>query len=225
MDPALLGALKRSRLGVLPPDRLENLLAAGRWVDLSHGGQHHREGMSPEPAIVVEGLVRVFIRASDGRRMTVRYAGPGELLAIAALFSPVPAPGGTEALVASRLYIFGSSTLRDLAAHDVLVANALLGEVSDRSNTFATEVAGTYFPSMRERLVRHLLDIASPSSDHSVAFVSQQELADAVGTVREVVVRILRDLRDAGLIETHRSKVRILDAARLHAEIAPPGSL
>ena len=45
--------------------------------------------------------------------------------------------------------------------------------------------------------------------------VSQQELADAVGTVREVVVRVLRELRRDGVVRTERDHIVILDPARL----------
>jgi CRP/FNR family transcriptional regulator len=48
--------------------------------------------------------------------------------------------------------------------------------------------------------------------------VSQQELADAAGSVREVVGRALRDLRTAGIVATAADSVVILDPARLYAE-------
>jgi CRP/FNR family transcriptional regulator, cyclic AMP receptor protein len=54
--------------------------------------------------------------------------------------------------------------------------------------------------------------------------VSQQELADAVGSVREVVARALRDFRVAGIVATAADSVVILDATRLYSETAwPPG--
>ena len=46
----------------------------------------------------------------------------------------------------------------------------------------------------------------------------QQQIADAVGTVREVVVRILRDFREAGLVRTTRHGTIIVDPVGLEAE-------
>jgi CRP/FNR family transcriptional regulator, cyclic AMP receptor protein len=43
-------------------------------------------------------------------------------------------------------------------------------------------------------------------------------LADAVGSVREVVARALRDFRLAGLVATAPDSVVILDPTRLHDE-------
>jgi DNA-binding transcriptional regulator YhcF (GntR family) len=52
--------------------------------------------------------------------------------------------------------------------------------------------------------------------------VSQQELADATGSVREVVARALRDLRTAGIVATTADCVVILDPARLHEVSGSP---
>ncbi len=76
---------------------------------------------------------------------------------------------------------------------------------------------------MRQRVAAHLLDLASARQEPTrglAARISQQELADAVGSVREVVARVLRELRIAGVIATAADHIVILDAARLHAESA-----
>ena len=51
-----------------------------------------------------------------------------------------------------------------------------------------------------------------------MAQVTQQELADAVGSVREVVARVLRAFRLARLVATAPDSVLILDPAGLHRE-------
>jgi CRP/FNR family transcriptional regulator, cyclic AMP receptor protein len=51
-----------------------------------------------------------------------------------------------------------------------------------------------------------------------MVLASQQELADAVGTVREVVVRVLRELRQEGVVRTERDRMVIIDPARLIQE-------
>ena len=43
----------------------------------------------------------------------------------------------------------------------------------------------------------------------------QQELAEAIGSVREVVARVLRQLRDEGLIATRASGIVLLDVRAL----------
>lgn len=45
------------------------------------------------------------------------------------------------------------------------------------------------FGSVQQRVSCHLLDLASNSADGMIVKVDQQELADAIGSVREVVAR------------------------------------
>jgi hypothetical protein len=71
--------------------------------------------------------------------------------------------------------------------------------------------------SLRQNVLRHLLDLAAaePTGQRMVARVSQQELADHVGTVREVIGGILRDVKDQGLLLTGRDEIVVIDAPRL----------
>jgi CRP/FNR family transcriptional regulator, cyclic AMP receptor protein len=223
MDPEVLAALRRSALRTLSDELLDQLALDAVVLELRRGGHHHMPGTPPVPALLLSGLIRVYLDAADGRQITIRYARQGALLAIAPFFSTLEAVGGTEALTPSRVLVFRASILAGLARTDATVAHALLVETSDRAQSWISEIAGTSFTSLRQRVVRHLLDIATSDvhGDGLVASVSQQDLADAVGTLREVVVRIYHDLREEGLIVTGRNEVRLLDPVKLHAETFP----
>ena len=62
-------------------------------------------------------------------------------------------------------------------------------------------------------------DLAGHREDQKlIVQVSQQDLANAVGTVREVVVRVLRELRQDGLVRTERDRIVLLEPTRLIQE-------
>jgi CRP/FNR family cyclic AMP-dependent transcriptional regulator len=111
--------------------------------------------------------------------------------------------------------------LTELIRSDAIVASAVLTDVSRTlRDTYAT-LASVAFGSMRERVARHLLNLGSnsPEGGPMTAIVTQQQLADALGTAREVVARNLRDLRAEGLIDTRPGKVVILDPPALAATL------
>ena len=98
---------------------------------------------------------------------------------------------------------------------------AIAGELNRRLYDTLEQTAVNAFGSVRQRVAAHLLDLASAQQEPAgrlAARVSQQELAGAVGSVREVVARVLRELRVAGVIATAADRIVILDAARLYAE-------
>ena len=107
------------------------------------------------------------------------------------------------------------------ARRDAAVAWALAEELNRRLYDTLQQTAINAFGTVRQRVAAHLLDIASARQrpgGQLVARTSQQELADAAGSVREVVARVLRDLRLSGLVTTTTDGLRVLDPARLHDE-------
>lgn len=218
----VMDAIARSALGRLPPAAIEGLTDGAALRNVTAGTMTHRQGDRPFLQLVVDGLLRAYIAVPDGRTMTIRYCRPGALMGTGTVFNDrgPRARGQLSALVDSRILVFDAETVRARADRDVEVARALLAEVSARVAEYINELEATALASVRQRLARHLLDLAA---DHQsgpllVASASQQALADAVGSVREVVVRILHDLRDEGVVRTGRGEVQLLDPARLEAE-------
>lgn len=195
----------------------------------------HWEGdHTPHLELVVSGVVRVFITAPDGRTMTIRYCRPGALLGAMSLFAARFAmPASTQALLDVELLRISPAVARDMAGEPP-VAHMLLRELSERARSFVHEIPGGAFATVRQRVARHLLDLASERVRRRagrslrerdlIVPVSQQELAEAVGTVREVVVRVLRELREDGLVRTERGRIILLDPVRLIEEEWNPGS-
>jgi CRP/FNR family transcriptional regulator, cyclic AMP receptor protein len=219
LDADVRAAIARSALRTLPAPLITQLTAAAVRHRVAAGATVYREGDTvPHLQLVVSGLIRVYVSAPDGRTLTARYCRPGSLLGAATLFAADFAmPAGIQALVESDLLAMRPATVVRLADRDVLLARALLGETSERALAFTAEVAGTAFTSIRERVARHLLDLAAEHQrgPDLVARISQQELADAVGSVREVVVRVLRELRAEGIVDTTRREIVIHDPERL----------
>jgi CRP/FNR family cyclic AMP-dependent transcriptional regulator len=223
VDADLRAAVLKSNLHDLPLDVVEELLTDAVRVKIPAGSVTHREGEpAPHLELVITGVVRGFVTAPDGRTMTVRYCRPGALIGAVSLFATrFTMPAATQALVDAELLRLSPAVVRRAVARDARVAQAFLSELSERVLSFVYEIPGSSFATVRQRVARHLLDLAAqPRSgrkavDELVVPITQQELADAVGTVREVVVRVLRDLRRDGVVRTGRACIVILDPARL----------
>jgi CRP-like cAMP-binding protein len=74
VDRDLNDALARSFLAELA-DRLR---AEGERADYPAGTTVHQAGSDPAAALVVRGLIRVYLNSPGGRQVTVRYARPGD---------------------------------------------------------------------------------------------------------------------------------------------------
>ncbi len=227
LDDEGRAAVAASHLCSLPAEVMDGLLADAARLRVPAGSMIHRQGeTSPHLEVVVSGLVRVCMAAPDGRTMTVRYCRPGALIGAVSLFAtPFSLPATIQAVTDADLLVLRASVVRRAADRDVRVARALVDELSERVVSFLTEIGGV-FTSVRQRVARHLLDLAVQNQRGSelVAEIAQQDLADAVGSVREVVVRALRELRAEGVLQTRRGGIVLLDPERLMEEAHGPAA-
>ena len=224
VDQEVLDAVAGSFLADLPSQVVEELVAEGDRSDYPEGTTVYRAGSAPRAALVVRGLLRVYLTSPEGRQVTVRYARDSDVLGIAVVVGG-PAKVGVQTLAPSTLFSINSRHLTELARKDARVAWAVAEELNRRLYDTLQQTAINTFGSVKQRVAGHLLDLASDQQrpqGRLVAIVSQQELADAVGSVREVVARVLRDLRLEGVVATSPDSVLILDPAHLHEESWTP---
>ena len=218
VDREVDDALARSFLAELPTELAGRLRAEGERADYPAGTTVYRAGDDPQAALVVRGLIRVYLSSPGGRQVTVRYARPGDVLGIAVLVGG-PARTGVQTVEPSSLFRISARTLTAAARRDPLVSWAIAEELNRRLFAVLEQTAVNAFGSVRQRVAGHLLDLASAQQrprGRLVARVSQQELADAVGSVREVVARVLREFRLEQLVATAPDSIRVLDPVRLH---------
>jgi CRP/FNR family transcriptional regulator len=216
-DPAQR-AIASSLLGELPAPLRARLLADALPVELPVGGTIYRDERAARVALVVTGLVRVVVSAPDGRTLTIRYARAGELLGIPTIVGG-PVPVSVELVTDATLLMLHAGLLRHLGQTEPAVGWLLAREVTQRLSDTIDAVADRAFGSLRQRVARHLLDLATGQTDgRLIAPVTQQGLAEAVGSSRPAVAKVVAELRELGLVATASPGIAILDAERLHAE-------
>jgi CRP/FNR family transcriptional regulator len=156
--------------------------------------------------------VRIFLTSAEGRQVTVRYVRSGAVVGAPTVIGG-PVEVSAQALTGTTLLMMSPDTIRSVARTDPDLAWVLAEEVSSRLREVLDAFAGNAFGSVRQRVARHLLDLAADRQRGGdlVAPVSQQGLADAVGSAREVVARTLADLRGAGLVKRSQQGIVVLD--------------
>jgi CRP/FNR family transcriptional regulator len=203
---------------VRPQAALERLVTGARVSETAPGEHLYREGDGTFIFLVLHGLVRTYMSSPGGRQITVRYPRAGELVGLGSLFTGGP-PLSFQALTTTRALHLRPEAVDATARTDPRVAYAIAAHSSLRLVEFQREIGRQAFLSVRARVARHLLDLATPSVDGPTVKITQQELADAVGTAREVVARAIAQLRSDGLIGGSRGEIQVLDAEALHSEM------
>ena len=171
--------------------------------------------------VILEGVARASLMAADGRKLTVRYVRAGGSIGSIFPISGDRAPLVIEAVTDCRVLEFDPDELRWAAESDAEVGFALLEVLSRRLEDLYATLAANAFGAVQERLAGHLLELAhhDPVSGALVVIATHQDLAEAIGSVREVVTRGLGELRAAGLIASGAGRIEIREPGALAARV------
>ena len=194
---------------------VESTIAAGDPIFLP-GAAWTRAG------VVTAGLARASLSSGDGRQLTVRYVRPGGLIGSVFPIAGSRAPLGISAVTTCRVIEFAAEDFLRILESDAQASLLVVRLFSQRLEDLYATVAAHSFGTMRERVGGHLLDLAEvdPITGVITAGVTQQQLADSVGSVREVVARVLRELRDEGIVTTSHGAITILNLSALAALVS-----
>jgi CRP/FNR family transcriptional regulator len=242
-DPARLqesglAALEESFLGAVPAETLKQILRDAYPVSLRAGTrvEFNREVSAPV-CLVLDGLLSAYISA-HGRQAAVRYNRRGTIFGIVDLVAGPPpwstnegrfdeaegavdgsATRGFVILADSTVLVMNADKLRAVALTDPVVSWKIAREVTRVLYSMVYELSSNVFGNLRQRLAHHLLEIATWDNEHGapVARVGQQDLADLMGTVREVVTRTMGEFRREGLVERIDGGLVLRDPVALHA--------
>ncbi len=216
----LTEALDSSFLAAVDPGVRSRLVADGRVLTIP-AAYMLVDGYREFGGIVMSGLLRVFAQASDGRpSITYRNAARGDAVGLGALLG-VQDEIWVETITPATVLSLRLASVRFYCGTDASLALALAGEAMRRLQSTTRELRLWARGTVRDRTIRCLLDMAQ-GADGGVPTcvrVSHEQLAERVGSTREVVTRALGHLERIGLVRLGRGQVKIPDIVLLSREI------
>lgn len=206
-------------LSLLSPANRRRVLAGSTRTEFPAGTVVTHPASRPQAYLIDDGLARLYWNVPDGRQATIAIVRPKELAGGSL------ALGGSpwvfiQVLTKSRLTILDIATLRRVAATELEVSTAIGSHLAMRVRDAYRLIAVRSLGNIRERVAYDLLDRAAHSQlvvGRLEVRATQADLADSIGSSREVMSRALRDLRHEGLVETAPGLTRVVNPAGLAA--------
>ena len=212
----------RQQLSTLPyfaglaPPVLAAVVDLAVWQEPVAGSVVFLEGdLNAGLYLLHRGWIKVVKLSVDGREQVLRYFGPGESFHEIGIFLARPNPATAIALETCGLWLLRRDLLQPvLVAHpDVMLR--VMANMADRMAYLAGLVADLSLHTVEVRLARLLLDEAEAGTLARPPWLTQAELAARLGTVPDVLSRVLRSLDDAGLVRVDRRQIAVLDRSGL----------
>jgi len=159
---------------------------------------------------MLAGKIRVYKQSLNGRELSLYNVTPGDACVVTAgcLLGDEPYNASGLAKLDSLLVMMASNDFENLLGSRRF-RGFIFSLFSKRILELMQLVEAVAFQKLDKRLAALLLQGGRDMN------VSHQELADELGTVREMITRLLKSFSDSGLIGLGRGRIEILDESAL----------
>ena len=193
--------------------------SVGRRAVIDKGTIIFTEGSPiPEVPLVQEGRVRVYSSTPSGDEITLYEIEPGQtcVLAAASVLTRREYPATAIAETQVTAWLVPSDKFRHLFGNDPDFQRSVFDLLTGRLATVMGLVGEVAFQPMEARLAAYL---GRRTDSSGLVHETHSEIATHLGTAREVVSRLVKDMERQGIVELARGKIQIKDSERL-SEIA-----
>ncbi len=149
---------------------------------------------------VLSGKIRFFSVSSNAKEITIFTISGKEscIITTSCIFSNIQAD-----VEDSSVFILPNKSFEALTHSNESIMRFNLSLVSKRLKQAFDTINDVTFKSLKNRVVKFLL---SNARDNHVK-ASQESIANNIGSAREAVARVIKELKAEGLIDTNRNEI------------------
>ena len=175
--------------------------------------------------IIREGKVKVTSFSETGKEVIFSILGVGDFFGDMSLLDGKPRSASVISLEESSVYILRRADFHRIIEKHPNIALKLLKELTSRLRKADERIESLALLDVRGRVAGILLQLAEESGKKTPEGIvirsrpTHQDLANMVGTTRETVTRILKQMENGNYIILSGKDVTILDPERLKREL------
>lgn len=161
---------------------------------------------------VISGTMRVYMISDEGKEATLFRIGSGESCVLSASCAIEQITFDTQMVAEEdlRLFVIRAGDFAKLTDRNVHARCFMFETLTKRFSMVMEAMQKMMFERVERRISSYLMEECGKSGTSEV-FSTQEEIAQRINSAREVVARTLKRFERAGLVETKRGIVRILD--------------
>jgi CRP/FNR family transcriptional regulator len=162
--------------------------------------------------LLLDGTVRVYVGSEEGREMSLYRIEPVKtcLLTTSCLMGQTTYPAIGRAESDIHGFVISNSWFDSLLTGSPEFRELVFKDFGNRLSIIIQLTQEVAFNKLDLRLAQFLLT-------EDLSKITHQKIALELGTVREIVSRLLKQFQDEGLVTLHRNRIQLLDSERLQA--------
>lgn len=165
--------------------------------------------------LVMSGILRIYKLSPNGREMTLYRVGAGEtcLVSIACQLKGEEFPAMAQVDEETQLFMLPAGVYHAVLEQHPTWKDFLIASIYGHLTEVMQTLEAVAFDRMDYRLIQWLL--AKTDGKAGLVFCTHEAVAIELGTAREVVSRLLGELKNKGAITLGREKIEVTDPALL----------
>jgi CRP/FNR family transcriptional regulator/CRP/FNR family cyclic AMP-dependent transcriptional regulator len=163
--------------------------------------------------MILEGRVKVTILGDDGREIILSILGPGDFFGEMSLLDDEPRSATAIAAEESELLLLARDDFQSFVSENRTIMGALIRVLASRLRHANQQISTLALLDVYGRVASVILEMANDEGKRlrdgrvSMRRATHQEIANRIGTTRETVTRMLKDLERHGLIHVAGKKM------------------
>lgn len=176
--------------------------------------------------VVLDGIVRIYRLADDGREKTLAYLSEGEFFGEMAILDGGARSAVAQALDTTRTLALYRKDFTALLASHPHISLEIIKVLSQRLRQTNAQLMDVIFRDARGRVLSSLYDLGQKHGTKANGGtlinlnLTHQEIANLAGTARETTSRVLAELQDEGMVQVVGRRLLMVDMEKLSTYLA-----
>lgn len=200
-----------------PRDTLDALMVSATQMKVPAGAMMFDENQACMGfAFLLSGRARVVKTSPGGRELHLYDVQPGEacILTSSCLLGKSVYQARCTMSQAADMVVLPPATFRLLFSASESFRDYIFSRYSERISELLQLVAAVTFQKLDQRLAAWLVQRTGTIN------ITHEALADDLGSLREMISRLLKNFADQGWVALGREQIEVLDAAALRKLVA-----
>lgn len=161
------------------------------------------------------GMLKVLKASHDGREQVLRLINAGETFNEVGVLAKRENPATAVALEESGVWLIPRQAIEEVLLAHPQMALQIIENMADKFVDLVSLAADLSLKSVKARFAKLLLDQAKDGVIERRSWATQTEMASRLGTVPDVLRRVIRELTKSGIIEMDKKQIQILNREKL----------
>jgi len=194
------------------PDLTSEIVRHGKVMELDENIEILREGQYVKVIpIVFDGLIKVYTRHED-RELLLYYIQPGEscIMSFAASLKNEPSKIYASTEEKTKALVLPVEFVGKWIVQFPDINQLFFQQFNNRYKDLLETINHILFDKMDKRLFDHLVEKSKLTGNNPLV-ISHRQIANELGTVREVISRVMKKLESENKVKQLSNSVEILD--------------